>query len=84
MAASEGVRVLVVDDDPDIRAVVGMALEDEGYAVEAAGDGAEGLAAVERQRPDVILLDMRMPGATDGNSPARTGSGTTAKPGSSA
>jgi CheY-like chemotaxis protein len=54
--------VLVVDDDPDIRDLVGAILEDEGYAVAAAGDGAEGLAAVERERPSVILSDMRMPG----------------------
>ena len=57
-----GERVLVCDDDPDIRAIVAMALAEEGYAVVAAADGAAGLAAAAREPPDVILLDMRMPG----------------------
>jgi two-component system response regulator MprA len=54
-------RVLVVDDDTDIRALVAGALLDEGYEVTTAPDG---LAALERVRdyvPDVILLDMNMP-----------------------
>jgi DNA-binding response OmpR family regulator len=57
----DGGRVLVVDDDPNIRETVADCLEDEGYRVVTAADGAQGLAAVERERPDVILLDMRMP-----------------------
>ena len=57
-----GERVLVCDDDPDIRAIIAMALEEEGYAVATAKDGAEGLEVAERDSPDVILLDMRMPG----------------------
>ena len=55
------VRVLVVDDEPDIRATVSAMLEIEGYAVAEAVNGAEALAAVEADPPDVILLDMRMP-----------------------
>ncbi len=55
------VRVLVVDDEPGIRATVSAMLEIEGYAVAEATNGAEALAAVEAQVPDVILLDMRMP-----------------------
>jgi two-component system, chemotaxis family, chemotaxis protein CheY len=55
------VRVLVVDDEPDIRATVAEMLEIEGYAVEEAANGADALAAIDRQQPDVILLDMRMP-----------------------
>jgi urea transport system substrate-binding protein len=54
-------RVLVVDDDPAIREMVAACLEDEDCAVATAADGAKGLAAVEHDRPDVILLDMRMP-----------------------
>jgi len=55
------VRVLVVDDEPDIRATVSAMLEIEGYAVAEAMNGAEALAAVEADPPDLILLDMRMP-----------------------
>lgn len=55
------VRVLVVDDEPGIRATVLAMLEIEGYAVAEAMNGAEALAAVESDPPDVILLDMRMP-----------------------
>ena len=55
------VRVLVVDDEPDIRATVSAMLEIEGYAVAEAMNGAEALVAVEADPPDLILLDMRMP-----------------------
>jgi CheY-like chemotaxis protein len=55
------VRVLVVDDEPDIRATVSAMLEIEGYDVAEAVNGAEALAVVEASPPDVILLDMRMP-----------------------
>jgi two-component system chemotaxis response regulator CheY len=54
-------RILVVDDEPDIRATVQAMLEIEGYVVGQAANGADALAAVERDRPDLILLDMRMP-----------------------
>ena len=54
-------RVLVVDDEPEIRATVQAMLEIEGYEVSQAANGADALAAVERDAPDVILLDMRMP-----------------------
>jgi CheY-like chemotaxis protein len=55
------VRVLVVDDEPDIRATVSAMLEIEGYTVSEAANGADALHRVEEHRPDVILLDMRMP-----------------------
>src|SRR3954470_12387725 len=56
-------RVLVVDDDPDIRESVRLVLEDEGYEVEEAADGAAALALLRAAttRPDVILLDLMMP-----------------------
>lgn len=54
-------RVLIVDDEPDIRATVSAMLEIEGYEVSEAANGADALHAVEEQSPDVILLDMRMP-----------------------
>jgi CheY-like chemotaxis protein len=55
------VRVLIVDDEPDIRATVSAMLEIEGYDVAEAANGAEALQAVQDHPPDVILLDMRMP-----------------------
>jgi two-component system chemotaxis response regulator CheY len=53
--------ILVVEDDPAILSSVVDILEFEGYEVEAAMDGAEGLEVLERIRPTLILLDMRMP-----------------------
>lgn len=57
-----GGRILVVDDDTILRTSVGRVLEDEGYAVDHAGDGEEALARISQQRPDAILLDVLMPG----------------------
>ncbi len=59
--AREAPRVLVVEDDPDLSALVEMILSDAGYGVRIAGDGAEALARVAEEMPDVVLLDMRMP-----------------------
>jgi CheY-like chemotaxis protein len=54
--------VLVVDDDPDIRDMIGQALELEGWEVVGAANGEEALRlAREGPRPDVILLDLMMP-----------------------
>src|SRR5947209_6780179 len=53
--------ILVVDDDPAILSTVPDILEFEAYQVERAANGAEGLAVVERVRPRLVLLDMRMP-----------------------
>ena len=55
-------RVLVVDDDPDVVEYLSSFLEDQGYQVEAAGDETTALAGVERFRPDVILIDVLLPG----------------------
>jgi two-component system, chemotaxis family, chemotaxis protein CheY len=55
------IRVLVVDDEPDIRATVAEMLEIEGYSVDEASNGADALRAIEASPPDLILLDMRMP-----------------------
>ena len=59
--AVAGKRVLVVDDDPDIREVLFSALEDEGFEVVPAANGAEALAVIRTFQPDVILLDLMMP-----------------------
>lgn len=55
-------RVLVVDDDESIRQFIEMALDDDGFEVAVAAEGASALDTAVRFRPHVILLDMRMPG----------------------
>lgn len=55
-------RVLLVDDDADIRRVIAYVLADEGYEVVEASDGQAALQLVSTQHPDIILLDMKMPG----------------------
>jgi DNA-binding response OmpR family regulator len=54
-------RILVVDDEPEIRTLVQALLEKKGYAVELAVDGAEGLARAEAGVPDLVLLDAMLP-----------------------
>jgi DNA-binding response OmpR family regulator len=55
-------RILVVDDEAPVREVLTEYFATEGYAVEAAGSGAEALTAVRGGRADLVLLDVRMPG----------------------
>jgi DNA-binding response OmpR family regulator len=55
-------RILVVDDDADIRTMVRTVLETEGYAVDVADDGFAALRAVESTEPDCVVLDIMMPG----------------------
>ncbi|WP_203821013.1 response regulator transcription factor [Paractinoplanes ferrugineus] len=57
-----GYRVLVVDDDPTVSDVVRRYLEQDGYGVRLARDGMQGLAAVRAERPDLVVLDLMMPG----------------------
>src|SRR5688572_17495510 len=54
-------RILVADDDPDIRDVLCDRLLAEGYAVQTAADGAEALGIVRADPPDLLLLDLMMP-----------------------
>jgi CheY-like chemotaxis protein len=58
--ASRG-EVLVVEDDPAMRALIELVLEQAGYTVHTAGDGVEGLAMARNERPDVIVTDHHMP-----------------------
>jgi two-component system, NtrC family, nitrogen regulation response regulator NtrX len=58
--------VLIVDDEPNIRRMVGAVLAGEGYEVSDAPDGATALDRARESEPDVALLDLMMPGALDG------------------
>jgi DNA-binding response OmpR family regulator len=61
-AASSGPRVLVVDDEESILDFVEMGLRYEGFEVERELDGPAALAAIERRRPDLVVLDLNLPG----------------------
>src|SRR5208282_3462628 len=55
-------KVLIIEDDADIRELIKFNLEQDGYAVEEAATGAEGLDRIKRRQPDLILLDLMLPG----------------------
>jgi DNA-binding response OmpR family regulator len=54
-------KILVVDDDPDIREALSMILTSRGYQVVTAQDGIEGMATLKAERPDLLILDLLMP-----------------------
>ncbi len=54
-------EILIVDDHPEITAMVAEALTDEGYQVRIAHDGRAAMTEIERRRPDLLLLDVAMP-----------------------
>jgi DNA-binding response OmpR family regulator len=56
--------VLVVDDDPTVREVVVSYLKAEGYVVHEAGDGETALSLLGRERPDLLVLDVMLPGVS--------------------
>jgi two-component system, OmpR family, response regulator MprA len=55
-------ELLIVDDDPAIRRMLGRTLAAEGYEVRVAADGGTALAELERSLPDMLVLDVAMPG----------------------
>lgn len=55
-------KILIIDDDPTLLRVVGLSLEGEGYKVYCARDGLEGMRCVYEHHPDLIILDVMMPG----------------------
>ena len=57
----KGKRILLVDDDAEIIESLRLALEANGYEILVARDGNQGLALVEREDPDLVVLDMMMP-----------------------
>jgi hydrogenase maturation protease len=60
MAGETGKTILIIDDDPDIRAATRIVLESAGFVVGEASTGAEGMKVAQRIRPDAILLDLMM------------------------
>ncbi|MFW6069016.1 MAG: response regulator [Chloroflexota bacterium] len=65
------IKIVAIDDHPDTIQLIEMALQRHGYEVYGAFSGPEGLEIAERERPDLILLDMMMPGM-DGNAVCRS------------
>ena len=61
MAHASEKRILVVDDEPDVRNFLAACIEDAGFVVETAKDGVEALEKVEASPPDLMTLDMVMP-----------------------
>ena len=59
---SHRAKILIVDDQPGIRQLLSEILKEEGYAIHNAINGMEGINKFEEIKPDVILLDMKMPG----------------------
>lgn len=59
---SKETKILLIDDDPDLHSVVKKILEPKSYEVVSAYDGDEGLRKVVEERPDLIILDVIMPG----------------------
>lgn len=59
-------KILLVDDDKDLVEALRLVLESRGYRVLAAYDAASGISVTERERPDLLLLDVMMPEATEG------------------
>jgi len=63
-------KVLIVDDAPDTIEIIAKLLQFEGYQVLTASNGEEGVQCVVKERPDVVLMDINLPGM-DGNQTLR-------------
>jgi two-component system alkaline phosphatase synthesis response regulator PhoP len=55
-------KIMVIDDEPYIARVIKFKLEQEGYTVYSANDGISGLEKIRQEKPDLVLLDVMMPG----------------------
>lgn len=64
MESLQDKRILVIDDEPDLLSLVSLLLNQEGAQVFTALDGNEGLKQVDKEHPDLVLLDILMPGLT--------------------
>src|SRR5919198_4861395 len=61
-SVDQGMRVLIVDDEPMVREVLERYLTRSGFVADAAGDGETAIAAFDTARPDLVLLDLMLPG----------------------
>jgi CheY-like chemotaxis protein len=59
-----GHTVLVVDDEPDVRTFLVAVLKKRGYTTFSAGDGREAFTVLQREKPDLVILDLQMPNQT--------------------
>ncbi|MBS1972155.1 MAG: sigma-54-dependent Fis family transcriptional regulator [Bdellovibrionales bacterium] len=66
MSENKKYKILIIDDEAPIREVLGATLKDEGYTVSSAQDGVSGLQAIRQFNPDIVFLDIWMPGDLDG------------------
>jgi two-component system, NtrC family, nitrogen regulation response regulator NtrX len=66
MSENKKYKILIIDDEAPIREVLGATLTDEGYTVSSAQDGVSGLQAIRQFSPDIVFLDIWMPGELDG------------------
>jgi CheY-like chemotaxis protein len=62
MSKEQGASILVVDDDPEIVAMLTTRLGNRGYKVTSASDGHRALELARREKPELVLLDVMMPG----------------------
>ena len=66
MSENKKYKILIIDDEAPIREVLSATLRDEGYTVSTAQDGVSGLQALRQFSPDIVFLDIWMPGELDG------------------
>ena len=62
MTEGSGTQILIVEDHPTMREAMRMVLEHEGFAIREAADGAAALSMVRQQQPDLVFLDLNIPG----------------------
>ena len=62
--SANGKKILIIEDEPDVASYLDMVLRDAGYTTEIATDGAEAMAKVRSERPDLVTLDISMPKAS--------------------
>lgn len=67
LTASPGLRVLIIDDSPTIVAILGRMLRQNGFVTSGAGDAESGIAAATAEKPDLIFLDIVLPGMSGFN-----------------
>jgi two-component system, OmpR family, phosphate regulon response regulator PhoB len=64
MTEGPGTQILIVEDHPTMREAMRMVLEHEGFAIREAADGAAALSMVRQQQPDLVFLDLNIPGTS--------------------